>query len=164
MKAFTKTTRQRMSISAKKRCTKKWRMATSEKLRAHIDDAELTRLYTEGATQEECAVALSVSRKVIANAMKRIGIKARKRIKRDQWGANNSGWRGSKASITNKHRRIYRAFGQPSKCDVCGSADKSKVYDWANLSGDYDNPLDFKRMCRSCHRKYDNTRRKNRGT
>lgn len=40
-------------------------------------------------------------------------------------------------------------------CDVCGTEDKSKSYDWANLTGDYDNPQDFKRMCRSCHWKYD---------
>jgi hypothetical protein len=26
------------------------------------------------------------------------------------------------------------------------------VYDWANVSGDYDNPMDYRRLCRKCHR------------
>ena len=30
-----------------------------------------------------------------------------------------------------------------------------KNYDWANLTGHYDDPNDYKRMCRSCHWKYD---------
>ena len=147
--------RQKMSESAKARCTPEWRKEKSEKYRAQIDDQLLTKLHESGGTQEECAKALGVSRKVIFNALKRLGIATHKAAKRDQSGDKNTGWRGSEATLSNKHRRLYRAFGQPNKCDECGTTDPAKTYDWANLTGDYDNPSDFKRMCRSCHSKFD---------
>ena len=143
------------SISAKARCTPEWRAETSERLRTKIDDEFLVRLYTSGASQDECAVALGVTRKVVSNAMKRLGIAARKAAKRDQWGAKNPMWKGAEANITCKHKRLYRLMGQPCLCDVCGTSDPAKTYDWANLTGNYDDPTDFKRMCRSCHWKYD---------
>lgn len=152
---IAKDTSKKMSSSAKARCTDKWRHETSERLRTKIDDDLLIRLYESGMTQDECAQKLGVGRKVISNAMKRLGIKARKAAKRDQIGEKNHMWKGSGANLVCKHKRLYRAFGQPGKCDVCGTEDQSKTYDWANLTGDYDNPSDFKRMCRSCHWKYD---------
>ncbi len=148
-------TKSRMSISAKSRCTEEWKAKTSDRLRTKIDDKKLVDLYSSGLTQKECAEFIGVSQKVIFNAMKRIGLKSRVAAKRNQYGENNTGWKGEEAGIGNKHKRLYRVFGQPSKCDVCGTEDKSKSYDWANLTGDYDNPQDFKRMCRSCHWKYD---------
>ena len=33
--------------------------------------------------------------------------------------------------------------------------DESKKYDWANLTGNYNDPKDYKRMCKSCHLRYD---------
>lgn len=149
-------TRLVMSLSAKARCTKEWREAKSSAYRTKIDDDKLNELYSSGMTKVECAKELGVGRKVVENAMKRLGIKSRKAAKRFQIGESNHMWRGDSASMTNKHRRLYRAFGQPSKCDVCGTEDETKSYDWANLTGDYNNPQDFKRMCRSCHWKYDN--------
>lgn len=151
----SKETSQKMSESARSRCTDKWKLETSERLRTKIDDDLLRQLYESGMTQDECAEKLGVSRKVISNAMKRLGIKSRKAARRDQFGEKNHMWKGSDANLVCKHKRLYRAFGQPEKCDVCGTEEKSKSYDWANLTGDYDNPSDFKRMCRSCHWKYD---------
>jgi len=148
-------TKSRMSESAKLRCTDEWRAENIERLRIKIDDTKLIKSYNSGMTQAECAMALGVSRKVVFNALKRLGVKSRKAAKRDQIGDRNTGWKGEDANLVNKHRRLYRAFGQPSKCDICGTTDESKSYDWANLTGDYDNPTDFKRMCRSCHSKYD---------
>ena len=144
-----------MSESAKARCTTEWRKSKSDAYRTYIDDEKLRQLYNGGMTQDECADALGVSRKVISNAMKRLGIKPRKAAKRDQWGEKNHRWKGDCATLGPLHRRLYRVFGQPSKCDVCGTTDPEKTYDWANLSGDYQNPSDYKRMCRSCHAKYD---------
>jgi len=143
---ISKETRKRMSRSAKARCTPAWRQAASARERTAINDEKLRELYTNGATQLECTQALGVSRKVIENALKRLGIASHRAVKRDQWGPKNVGWKGKEAGIGNKHRRLYR---------VCGSTDPERAYDWANLTGDYDNPTDFKRMCRSCHWKYD---------
>lgn len=147
--------RAKMSKSAKRRCTDEWRKNKSDEYRTKIDDEKLKELYQSGMTQLECANALGVGRKVIANAFKRLGIKSRKAAKRDQWGEKNTGWKGDEAGLLCLHKRLYRAFGQPSRCDVCGTADEAKTYDWANLTGKYTDPTDYKRMCRSCHAKYD---------
>ena len=148
-------TRIAMSVSAKARCTPEWRAKKSSAYRTPIDDEKLKSLYEGGMTQRECAVALGVGNKVIVNAMKRIGIQPRKAAKRDQWGDKNHLWKADEATKGPLHRRLYRVFGQPEKCDVCGTCDPKKSYDWANLNGDYANPQDYKRMCRSCHWKYD---------
>lgn len=148
-------TRKAMSESAKSRCTPEWRAAKSAAYRTPIDDAKLKSLYEGGLTQRECAEALGVGHKVVVNAIKRLGIQPRKAAKRDQWGEKNQGWKGDQAKKGPLHRRLYRVFGQPSKCDVCGTCDPGRSFDWANLTGDYANPLDYKRMCRSCHWKYD---------
>lgn len=152
----TELARQKMSTSAKNRCTESWREQNIHRLRTKIDDEKLIALYGSGLSQMECAAELKVGRKVVFNAMRRLGIKARVAAKRDQTGEKNHNWKGENANLVNKHKRLYRAFGQPSKCDVCGTTDQSRSYDWANLTGNYDDPMDFKRMCRSCHWKYDN--------
>lgn len=45
--------------------------------------------------------------------------------------------------------------GTPQQCEICGTQDPRRAYDWANLSGNHHDPKDYKRMCRSCHWKYD---------
>lgn len=150
-------TRIKMSHAAKNRCDDKWKKNQSNSKRTKIDDSLLRKLYLSGKTQIECAEELNVGMKVISNAIKRLNIKPRKAAKRNQYGQNNHMWKGESANIISKHKRIYRAFGQPKKCDVCGTTDEERSYDWANLTGDYDNPADYKRMCRSCHWRYDKT-------
>lgn len=76
-------------------------------------------------------------------------------MKRNQWGPNNANWRGAMATLSKKHKRLDRRFGKPKKCSVCGAHDDGRTYDWANLTGNYDDMGDFARMCRSCHWKYD---------
>lgn len=44
---------------------------------------------------------------------------------------------------------------EPKRCDVCSTEEANKHYDWANLTGKYHDVTDYKRMCRSCHWKYD---------
>lgn len=57
------------------------------------------------------------------------------------------------------HARVRSLHGSPRKCEVCGEDNPHKWYDWANLTGNYDDPGDYKRMCRKCHRDYDRARR-----
>ncbi len=156
-------TRIAMSESAKARCTPEWRASKSAAYRTIINDDRLRQLYECGLTQVECAAALGVGRKVIANAMRRLKIVPRKAAKRDQWGEKNHLWKGDAASKGPLHRRLYRVFGQPQKCDVCGTCAPQKSFDWANLTGDYANPQDYKRMCRSCHWRYDEKHRNFKG-
>jgi hypothetical protein len=119
-------------------------------------EQQLTRCYQdEGMTQTEIAERFGTTQKVVWNAMRRFGIPARVPFKRNQRGSNNSSWRGDAATYTAFHNRVTAAKGQPKHCEECGTTDPSKTYDWANLSGNYADINDYKRMCRSCHWKLD---------
>lgn len=152
---FSKSHRKNMSVSAKARCSPEWRQNQSNQKRTIIDDGWLIRLYESRHTQLECALIMGVGRKVIANAMRRLNVKPRPAIKRNQCGSLNPNWHGKNATRASKHKRLYRAFGQPKMCSICHTNDPKRTYDWANLTGDYDDPRDYARMCRSCHWKYD---------
>lgn len=116
---------------------------------------EAVRSYYEiGHTQHEIAGKLGVTQKVIFNVMRRHGLKARVAAKRDQWGPNNHAWKAADATKYAFHRRLYSRFGKPSKCTVCGTT-SSTNYDYANLTGKYEDMSDYAVMCRSCHWKYD---------
>jgi hypothetical protein len=56
------------------------------------------------------------------------------------------------------HARVRSLRGSPHQCEVCGISDLEKFYDWANLTGHYEDPQDYKRMCKPCHRDYDKSR------
>jgi len=116
---------------------------------------KVSELYLSGMTQCEIGERLGVSQKVIWKLMVRHGLKARVAAKRDQSGEKNSSWKGDLAGYHAFHRRLYAARGKPTKCEVCGCDDPQKNYDYANLSGRYQDMEDFMPMCRSCHWKYD---------
>lgn len=155
VKQFSKTTRSRMSASAKQRCTPEWRQQVSERLATKLPKAEVVSLYQSGVTQTELAEYFGVTQKVIWGFMQRHGIKSRKAAKRNQWGSRNHMWKGDDASYKAMHQRLTKRFGQPQRCEVCGTTDKRRRYDWASLSGQYQDMGDYRRMCRSCHWKYD---------
>ena len=111
--------------------------------------------YEAGATQDEIALALGTTQKVIWKLMIRHEIPRRKQAKRDQWGAKNHMWRGGDASYKAFHYRLTHSRGRPQTCERCGASGPGRSYDWANLTGRYDDPSDYQRMCRSCHWKYD---------
>jgi len=68
----------------------------------------------------------------------------------------NPNWKGDNATNnTTFHKRIGGLFGKPCICAICGTTDKDKTYDWACLTGKYEDINDYKRLCRSCHKKYD---------
>ena len=125
---------------------------------------QVSELYSSGRTQTEIAVVLGTTQKVVYKLMRRHGIKARPAIKRHQTGSDNSTWKGSRAGYKAFHLRVSNQRGRPKKCEICGTHDPSKRYEWANLTGKYDDPDDYKRMCKSCHARHDkavsNLRRK----
>lgn len=112
------------------------------------------KMYAAGATQAEIGAAVGLSQKVIFNVMRCHSIAARVPAKRNQWGEGNHAWKGDGASYAAFHRRLYSRFGKPSKCSVCGT-ESAEHYDYANLSGRYEDLDDYAPMCRSCHWKYD---------
>lgn len=123
--------------------------------RLKINTEKMISLYEEGFTQVEIAKRLGTTPKVIWSRFKEKGYECRVAKKRNQWGENNHLWKGDKVGYSSQHRRVKRLFGVPKRCEVCKTEDKKKKYEWANLTGDYNNPKDYKRMCASCHAKYD---------
>lgn len=82
--------------------------------------------------------------------------KSRKKFRESRYGELHLGWKGEHASNVAKHAFIERHKGKPRECEHCGSKSRYKTYDWANVDHKYSrNLLDYIRLCRSCHRKYD---------
>lgn len=116
---------------------------------------QVRTLYDSGLTQAEVAQKMGTTQKVIWRLMRRHGLTTRKAIPRDQRGAKNASWKGDEVRYQALHMRVAAQRGRPKKCQRCGTTDPMKTYDWANLTGRYDDPEDYERMCRSCHRRYD---------
>ncbi len=73
-------------------------------------------------------------------------------VKKDNESPN---WKGDNVGKTALHNWVERHLGKPKKCEHC-STTNAKQYDWANISQEYKRDLsDWKRLCRSCHAKYD---------
>lgn len=132
-------------------------------------DVELRRLYvTDGMTQQEIADVFNVSLKKIQGDLRRAGIKMRKAAKRDQFGAKNHQWRDAAELAETRrgrialHKRLYHRRGSPKLCEHCGTT-TARSYDWANMTGAYEDPSDYKRLCRSCHWRYDEKHRNFKG-
>ncbi len=111
-------------------------------------------MYESGASQVEVAEYFCVTQKAIWAAFRRRGVKARLAIKRNQRGDNNDSWKGDAAKYAALHLRVQKLRGTPSRCEICTTT-TAKRFEWANLTGNYADPQDYKRMCRSCHSKHD---------
>ena len=161
MKVFTESTRRKMSESAKIRCTEEWRRNKSESMLTNIDPVLVEKMYNDGLSQTEIGEILGVSQKVIWRHMKHNNIRTRIACKRNQRRELNHMWKGNFASYKAFHLRLKSEKGQAKlfPCSVCGTNDKDKAYDWANISGKYEDVNDYASMCRSCHRQYDKKRR-----
>ena len=116
--------------------------------------AKVASLYADGLTQEEIARALLVTQKVIWKLMLRHEIKVRVAAKRAQSGSANHAWKGDSAKYAALHLRVQSLRGTPSLCEHCGST-TAKRFEWANLTGKYEDVADYVRLCVSCHHKMD---------
>jgi len=112
-------------------------------------------LYSSGLAQHEVARKLQTTQKVIWTVMRNHGIARRPAIKRDQARERNSSWKPEASDYATLHYRVAAARGRPKRCEQCGTTDAAKHYDWANLTGNYADVNDYRRMCRSCHHRFD---------
>lgn len=120
------------------------------------DDLEL--LYSKNMTQSEIGLHYNTTQKVVYSWFKKLGIKSRIPVKRNQLKENNSSWKGDNATYAAFHYRVEVSRGKPHCCFVCGTMDSTR-YEWANLTGRYEDVNDYSRMCVKCHRMYDKKRR-----
>lgn len=77
-------------------------------------------------------------------------------------GEGNPRWMGAAASYGAAHDRVRKLRGTPKKCERCGTTDPRKRYEWASKTEDYLNPADYERLCKGCHGKDDNKKRRER--
>lgn len=67
-------------------------------------------------------------------------------------------WKGAGACYTALHFRVERARGKPRLCEECGTT-TAKRYEWASVSHKYDDVNDYRRLCKTCHVKFDKIHR-----
>jgi hypothetical protein len=119
---------------------------------------ELRRMYCDqNMSQIEIAKHFGVSLRKVQGDIRRAGITPRVAAKRNQVGPANARWKGSDAGYQALHLRVASMRGTPSRCEDCGVEESPTGYEWANLTGNYDDVSDYRRLCRSCHRKFDRT-------
>lgn len=72
-------------------------------------------------------------------------------------GAKHPLWKGSAASYTALHNRVYRLRGKASHCERCGLDAPRRRYEWATVHGtDGTDPFaHYLSLCAPCHRTYD---------
>ena len=73
---------------------------------------------------------------------------------RDQSGERNPMWAGDDAGYSALHLRVESARGKPSQCEECGTT-TAKRFEWANMTGRYEDVSDYRRLCSSCHHRHD---------
>lgn len=83
------------------------------------------------------------------------------KISLSKLGNKNPQWK-SKPSYSALHVWVKNRLGKPKKCEECGKGQLvGRQIEWANISGKYErDEKDWKRLCVSCHRKYDFTEEK----
>jgi hypothetical protein len=155
--------RQKMRESSARRWAQpEERQKISQANRIELPLSDVKALYELGLSVHKIGIQFGVKGDTIHRFLRRSGIRLRRPGQfGHQWGPDHKRWKGSGATYTAFHTRIWRRRGKPKQCSVCGTNDPKRTYDWANLTGRYDDPEDYKRMCRSCHRRYDISRRSN---
>ena len=83
-------------------------------------------------------------------------------------GKNHYRWGGNSISYSSFHSHIRKKFGRANRCEnhdmsnlpfLCTTV--STKYEWSFIHGrkDYRNINNYRMLCISCHRRYDNLRR-----
>ena len=117
---------------------------------------DLESLYFDDfKTQKEIGIIYGTTQKVVYSWFRKLGIQSRVPYKRFQSGPNNDSWRGDNATYAALHYRVQSQRGKADHCEVCGTSDSGKRYEWANMTNNYSDLNDYMRMCCSCHKKHD---------
>lgn len=119
---------------------------------------QVQAMYAAGHTTKEIGEAIGPGYKAQA-LVERFVDERRQAAKRDQAGEANHMWKGDKAKYQALHLRVEAARGKPKRCSCCDATDPDARYEWANLSGAYDDINDYARLCVFCHRRLDARRR-----
>jgi hypothetical protein len=120
--------------------------------------AQICALYLAGYSALMTSLQVGVSSATVLTTLRRNKITVRPRGSSVP-GLRHPAWKGDQVGYRAAHSRVSRTRGRPQHCTRCQTTDPSKIYDWANLTGNYPDPDDYARMCRSCHVIFDRARR-----
>ncbi len=71
-------------------------------------------------------------------------------------GDKTKTWKGDKVGYSGVHSWIRKTFGKADRCENIECPEKSKNYQWANVSKIYKRAAeDWIKLCVSCHQKWD---------
>lgn len=139
-----------------------------------ISKEELEKHIIKGDTYKEIANKYGFVASAVCQRIKKFGLNKKHNIKRGLRkgttpknleslhikGSKNQNWKGDKVGYMALHDWVRRTLGKPKYCEHCKTTE-AKMFDWANISGKYKrNIKDWKRLCRSCHIKYDNKKKR----
>lgn len=122
---------------------------------------ELQKLYSKKKFLELC-VHYNVGVTLLWKWLSYHGIKNKKKISQPRLSLSPN-WIGDNIGYQGAHRRVRIIRGTPNICEICKTKDPLKFYDWANITGNFKNIMDYKRMCRKCHRIFDHMGERLRG-
>lgn len=75
-----------------------------------------------------------------------------------RYGPKSSAYKDGRATYEAIHMWLKFHYDKSNSCDHCNK--KTKLLDWANISGEYKRDRnDFKVLCKSCHQYYDRRKR-----
>jgi len=75
-------------------------------------------------------------------------------------GSNHKLWKGNKVGYTALHIWVRQNKPKPNACEICGKI--TTKLEAANISGGYKRDInDFVYLCKKCHRRFDNIKKKN---
>jgi hypothetical protein len=64
-------------------------------------------------------------------------------------------WKGEAVSYNGAHQRVHALRGHANHCEHCGATDPAKQYEWASISKNYTDPMDYVQLCKKCHAQFD---------
>jgi hypothetical protein len=72
-------------------------------------------------------------------------------------GADHPCWRGDQAGYVGLHARVRKARGKADHCTVpgCTTVFGLRTFHWANLTGHYEDVMDYAAMCATHHAEFD---------
>ena len=132
----------------------------------------MNRIFKCSITKNNHSTGKYCSRSCVAKARVKKGIfptlgikysnESREKISKnhaDFSAEKNPNWKGDKVGNCAVHHWIKKLHGFPKKCELCGTTDSTKKYEWANITGKYKRDIEnWKRACISCHRKFDHNK------
>lgn len=124
-------------------CNRECRYASTEMRRISV--MECRKLADSGLTRNQLALHFGVTKAVMKNFVSKHGLPVRSAHPSERWIRTTN--------YRSLHTRVAMVRGQPNKCEKCGG-ERSR-YEWANLTGNYGDVMDYKRLCKKCHVRFD---------